>query len=227
MIHTEAERKESQRLRTKKHREKMRQRSADEVVAAEIRRHEEFSQWRKASCLVSPGEIAPEKNAESVFDAVISAREFLLALGQPDVQPGENLLSAERRVVSAWCSAGAPLLSRTTLRFAEETRSDDGYRLDFEKSWVPIEGSDEIIDIALPVIVVPAVPDVPAVYTPVAPAIVDDPALRNYRTPEIDALCKAQQDRCDAEARKIATNNLERELLREKRLGVGYAYDAE
>jgi hypothetical protein len=61
--------------------------------------------------------------------------------------------------------------------------------------------------------------DSPTVEVP-AQAITDDPALKNYRTPEVVAICKAQQNACEKEARKISARNLERELQREKRLGV-------
>jgi hypothetical protein len=224
---SDVERKASQRERTRKHREKMKERSAEQVAAAEQRRKEEFISWRVTHRLVSPGEKEPNINAESLEDATQVAREFVIALQQPDIQPEESLLAAERRVMAAWLEIGAPLLNRNTLRFAEETGSIDGFSFDFEKSWVPIEGSDAPIDVAsLPVIEIPAAP--PAPLAPPVPAVTwDDPALRNYRTPEIDALCKATQSRIDADARRISAKNLQRELEKEKRLGVGYAYDAE
>jgi hypothetical protein len=129
--------------------------------------------------------------------------------------------------VSAWCEAGAGLLNRNTLRIDTSTASTiDGYTLNFDK-WIPLDGANEVIDIStLPVIEVPAA--APAPLAPPVPAVTwDDPALKQYRTEEVAAICKQQQDASDANARAIGKKNLQRELEREKRLGVGYAYDAE
>jgi hypothetical protein len=224
----EQKRKREQRERTAKHRAKVKQQAQSDDLANEVHRRDDFDLWRVAQRLVSPGEIEAFVNAESLTDAIISCREFLVALGAPDIQPNETLLSAERRVIEAWIEIGAPLLSRNALRFDLETGStSDGFTFDFEKSWAPIEGSDAPIDVAsLPVIEIPA--SAPAPLAPPVPAVTwDDPAFKNYRTEEVIAICKAQQERCDTEARKISAANLERETLREKRLGVGYAYDAE
>jgi hypothetical protein len=222
-MYTDAERKRQQRERTAKSRAKRKEQSANDALADEERRKEEFILWRVNHRLVSPGEVEPFKNAVSVQDAVQVAREFLLAMNQPDIQPGETLLSAEKKVMIQWLAIGAPLLSRSTLRFAEETGCIDGFSFDFEKSWVPIEGSDAPIDVAsLPVIEIPAA--APAAPAPLAPQW-DDPALKHYRTPELDAMIKATQAAIDADARKISAKNLKRETEREKRLGVGYAYD--
>jgi hypothetical protein len=223
-----AERKRSQRERTAKHREKMKERSAAQVAAAEQRRYEEFNQWRKASCLVFPGERAPFIDAD-VPEALTVAREFLLALHQPDVLPRETLLSAERRVVKAWGEVGCPLLNRDTRRLDTSVASTGSYVFDFDNRWIALPGSDVPIDIStLPIIEVPEV-EVLAVHTPEAPALdhANDPAFKNYRTPEVVAICKAQQDACAKEGRKISARNLERERQREKHLGVAYAYDVE
>jgi hypothetical protein len=225
----DAERKRQQRERTAKSRAKRKEQSAIDAVANEQKSRSAFDAYRVQHRLVSPGEVEAFQNAETCSDALLVAREFLIALNQPDIQAGESLLSAERRVMTAWIEVGAPLLNRNTIRFDAETGSTiDGFTFDFDSKWVPLPGSTELIDVAsLPVIEIPTVAEVPAVYTPVTPAIVNDPALKNYRTPEVTAICKAQQDACDADARRIGNRNLERELLREKRLGVAYAYDAE
>jgi hypothetical protein len=128
------------------------------------------------------------------------------------------------RTVTAWCAAGAGLLNRNTLRIDTSTASTtDGYVFDFDKSWVALPGSDQPIDVAtLPVIEQPEIVEMVAADTPAVSNRADDPAFKNYRTPEIDALCKAQQDACDKEARRICANNLERELRRERREGAAY-----
>jgi hypothetical protein len=230
MALSETERKRSQRERTAASRERAKQRVADSEAGNEQKSKDQFDQWRVANRLVSPGERQAFVNCETVADALQVCREFLAALHQPDIMVNESLLSAERRVMTAWIKIGAPLLNRNNLRFDEETGSTiDGFTFDFDSKWVPLPGSDEIIDVStLPAIVIPAVVEVPAVPAVQAPAIVNDPALKNYRTPEVVARCKQQQDACDAEARKIAANNLERELAKEKRLGAyAYACDAE
>jgi hypothetical protein len=223
----EQKRKREQRERTAKHRAKVKAEAANNDAADELHRRDDFDQWRRAQRLVTPGEIEAFVNAESITDAIISCREFLVALGASDIQPNETLLSAEKRVLEAWVKIGAPLLNRNTLKFDEETGSTiDGFTFDFDKSWIPIEGSDAPIDVALPVIEIPAA--APAPLAPPVPAVTwDDPAFKNYRTDEVAELCKAQQDRCDAGARRIAKTNLQRELEKEKRLGVGYTYDTE
>jgi hypothetical protein len=223
---SDAQRKASQRERTAKHREKLKARSAEDVLANEQKRRDEFDQWRTEQRLVTPGEREALINAESVEDALQVAREFLVALNQPDLQPGETLRDVERRTVSAWCAAGAGLLNRNTLRIDASTASTiDGYTFDFDTKWIPLEGADAPIDITLPIIVVPEIVEAPAVVqAPPAPQW-DDPALKNYRTPEVAAICKAQQDACDANARAIGKKNLQRELDKEKRLGPAYAYE--
>jgi hypothetical protein len=133
--------------------------------------------------------------------------------------------------VTAWCEAGAGLLNRNTLRIDTSTASTiDGYTFDFDTKWIPLEGADVLIDtstlLAIEIPAVPAVCEVPTVDTPAISNHANDPALKNYRTPELDALCKITQARADAEARKISARNEQRELEKERRLGpVAYAYE--
>jgi len=248
---SDAQRKQSQRERTAKHREKMKARSAEQVAAAEQRRRGEFDLWRVHERLVIPGEREAFVDAESVPDALTVAREFLLALGQPDAKPGETLLDVERRVIthptSGWFAIGAPLLSRANLKFDTSTASTtDGYVFVFDKSWVALPGSDQLIDVAtLPVIEIPAVPDVPALDTPVivevaptiedtvAPTIEEQLAMEHRRqkgfcpvAPREALLLKTQQDAMDEKSRKLSQANEARELANERRLGpVAYAYE--
>jgi hypothetical protein len=205
---TDAQRKKSQRERTAKHRAKVKKESANDLAADEQRRRNEFDSWRVRSRLVSPGEREAFVDAETCPDALTVAREFLVALAQPDIQAGECLLDVERRVVTAWCAIGAPLLNRNTLRFDTETASAESYAFDFDKKWVALPGSDEPIDITM----LPAA-EVPAVE------IVEDTAAKQLAI-KVAAICKQQQDACDADARRISAKNLQRELEKEKRLGI-------
>jgi hypothetical protein len=169
---------------------------------------------------VIPGEREPFVDAETCPDALTIAREFLVALGQSDVQSGETLLDVERRVITAWCEIGAPLLNRNTLRFDGETASAESYAFDFDNKWIALPSSNEPIDIAtLAVIEVPAVEVSPAEVP--APAVVEDP-VANQRAVELASRIRQQQAAIDAGARRISEKNLQRELEREKRLGIAY-----
>jgi hypothetical protein len=248
---TDAERKRLQRERTAKHREKMKARSVEDALANEQKSRDEFDAYRVTHRLVSPGEIEAETNAESVVDALQIAREFLVALGMPDVQPGETLLKLERRVVTAWLEIGAPLLSRITLKFDHSTGSTtDGFTYDFDTKWVALPGAaDLLIDIStLPVIVVPEVVGVsPAVDTPDTPITVEHwrlpayaPTLEELKamehrsqtglcpvTPREALLLWKQQEAMDEKSRKLSAANEARELANERRLGVSYVPSSE
>jgi hypothetical protein len=164
---TDSERKRANRERTALCRARKKERAAAEAIADEERRYEEFNQWRRTERMVSPGELEANVNAETVGDALIVSREFLLAMNLPDVAAGESLLDVEKRVIVAWLKIGAPLFSRITLKFDPEAGSTiDGYTFDFDTKWIPLEGADLPIDIAtLPAIVVPELVEVPAVDT--------------------------------------------------------------
>jgi hypothetical protein len=224
---SDSERKRLQRERTAKSREKAKQRAANGETTNEQRRKEEFDDWRRRDRLVFPGELEAFQDAETCADALTVAREFLLVLGEPDVKPGETLLDTERRVIEAWSRVGCPLLNRNNLTLDFSVACVDGFVFDFDTRWVSLTGANEVIDIAtLPFIEVPAVPaavDSPTVEA--TPTIVNDPALKNYRTPEVIAKCKQLQDMIDADARAIGKKNLQRELDKEKRLGPAYAYE--
>jgi hypothetical protein len=193
----DAQRRKSQRDRTRKHRAKVKAESANTLAATEQRTAytlDEFNAWRVRLNLVFPGERAPFTDAEVCGDALTVAREFLIALNEPDVQFEESLLKVERRVVKAWCEAGCPLLNRDTRRLETSVADTTGiYLYDFDQKWVPLEGADLPIDIStLPVIVVPELVEVPAVYTP--PIVEVAPTIEDNITPTIEAaIMKAQQ----------------------------------
>jgi hypothetical protein len=165
---TDLERKRANRERTALCRARKKERAAAEAIADEGRRFEEFNTWRRTERMVSPGELEANVNAESVEDALTTAREFLARLNLPDVQPDESLLDVERRVHFGWMKIGALLFSRVTLKFDPETGSTtDGFTYDFDTKWVRLPGADLPIDVStLQSIVVPEVVEVsPAVDT--------------------------------------------------------------
>jgi hypothetical protein len=164
---TDSERKRANRERTALCRARKKKRAAAEAIADEERRFEEFNQWRVRERLVFPGEREAFVDADSCPDALAVCREYLVALGQPDIQFGECLLGAEKRVITAWCQSGGPLLNRNILRLDTSVADTTGiYLYDFDQKWVPLEGADLPIDIStLPVIVVPELVEVPAVDT--------------------------------------------------------------
>ena len=244
---TDAERKRQQRERTAKHRAKVKAESANDLAANEQKSRDEFDAYRVTHRLVSPGEIEAETNCESVGAALQIAREFLVALGMPDVQPGETLLKLERRVVTAWLEIGAPLLSRITLKFDHSTGSTtDGFTYDFDTKWVALKGSHELIDVStLPAIEVPEVVEVsPAVDTPItvehwrlpayAPTLEELKAMEHRSqtglcpvTPREALLLWKQQEAMDEKSRKLSAANEARELANERRLGVSYVPSSE
>ena len=217
-------RKQSQRERTAKSRQKRKEQAVIAAAADEERRFEEFNEYRRAERLVMPGEREAFINAESVEDALQVAREFLVSLNLPDVQPGETLLDVERRVMAGFCAPGGGLLNRNTLRIDPSTASTtDGYAFDFSR-WVALPGSDQPIDVAtLPVIERPAVEAAPAVDTP---TIVEEFAEFDAQQLAVreSPLYKAQVNGCSALSRIQCEKNLQRETERELRLGAGYAY---
>jgi hypothetical protein len=241
---TDSERKRLQRERTRKHREKVKERAANDATAAEQRKKDEFDAWRKKERLVFPGEIEAFENAETVEDALQVAREFLVALNQPDIFAGECLLDGEKRVVESWCAAGAPLLNRDTLRLDTSVASTEPYTFNFDNRWAALDGANELIDVStLPVIVVPELVS-PAVDTdtPItvehwrlpayAPTLEEQLAMEHRHqtglcrvSPQEALMLKTQQDAMDAKAREISASNEARELANERRLGT-YAYDA-
>jgi hypothetical protein len=241
------DRKASQRERTRKHREKVKEQAVIAAAVDEERRFQAFNDWRTEQRLVTPGEREAFINAESVEDALRVAREFLVALNQPDVQPGETLLDVERRVISAWCAAGtAPLLNRNTIRLdTSVATAESDFDFDFDTKWIPLPGANELIDVStLSVIVVPEVVEVsPAVDTPItvehwrlpayAPTLEEQLAMEHRHqtglcrvSPQEALMLKTQQDAMDEKSRKLSQANEARELALEKRLGT-YAYEAE
>jgi hypothetical protein len=115
------------------------------------------------------GEITPGVDAKTIDEALAIAREFARALDIADVQPGESLYDFERRIFDGWVSydkfvgrndaggnlpgAGgghAPLLNRQTGELSPGRGRD--YWVEhcggFEKSWTPLPGAKEKIDVA-------------------------------------------------------------------------------
>ncbi len=149
------------------------------LEAAHAKRiNEEGLRKRTMTGECSLGEISPGVDAATVEDALQVAREMARALDEPDVQPGESLIQFERRVWYAWIGAGGPFLIRDKdlinkgyapdgmyggrfYKLAPNLRPGWGrdYFLSFggfDKSWLPLPGSDAAIDVSS----LPALPSV-------------------------------------------------------------------
>jgi len=107
------------------------------------------------------GETSPGKNAETAEEEIQIHREFLRALAQPDVQPGETLRQVAKRTFEAWAQATGsfesyrPAFNRGLQRFDH----DYGFGLSgnpFEEIWfAPTDcNPDDPTDIA-------SLPDLP------------------------------------------------------------------
>jgi hypothetical protein len=144
--------------RTKKEesreRERQRRKRAIEAQEAALTRAE----WAKRS-LHFMGEEAPGRDAESHEAELQIHREFLRAMGKPDVQADESLRAVAKRTYEAWLvgpyadgQAGeyyVPAFNRTLQRFDP----DLGFQVSgkpFEELWTPPKDctGDEPIEIA-------------------------------------------------------------------------------
>jgi hypothetical protein len=163
---TPEERKEYNRLRKQKQRKREKQKS--EKYLAELEEKEEREIY-KARNLLFFGEQAPGVDARTHDAELQIHREFLRALHQPDVQPGETLRQVAERTWKAWinkvtswtCSgderkpnppdAFLAAFNRSTQKF-DGFNGFDGtnWRNEtFENIWRPPKGctGDEAIDI--------------------------------------------------------------------------------
>ena len=164
---TPEERKEYNRLRKQKQREREKQKS--EKYLDELEKKEEREIYKTRNLLFF-GEQAPGVDAKTHDAELQIHREFLRALDQPDVQPGETLRQVAEHTWKAWinkvtswtCSgderkpnppdAFLAAFNRTTQKF-DGLHGFDGthWRNDtFENIWRPPKGctGDEPIDVS-------------------------------------------------------------------------------
>ena len=81
------------RDRTREYRERLREKQETAAEERAIRDHLWFF-----------GEVTPRIDARTHAEELAIHREFLRALGEPDVQPGETLRDVARRAWAAWTS---------------------------------------------------------------------------------------------------------------------------
>jgi hypothetical protein len=106
------------------------------------------------------GESSPECDATTFADELQIHREFLRALEQPDVQPGETLRAVAKRTREGWVKGPfacgiygppfyVPAFDRTNQQFDPEFGFTIG-DAPFEEIWTPPKDSsgDELIDVA-------------------------------------------------------------------------------
>jgi hypothetical protein len=106
------------------------------------------------------GESSTGRDAQTCADELQIHREFLRALGQPDVQPGETLRTVAKRTFEAWLtgpftcrSYGPPFYVPAFDRTRQQFDPDFGFAIGdvlFDEVWTPPKDStgDELIDVA-------------------------------------------------------------------------------
>jgi hypothetical protein len=192
---TPAERRAYDRVRKQKQRD--REKKARELYEAELDEKEQREMYRNLN-LHYFGEEAPGIDAKTHDAELAIHREFLKAMEQPDVQPGETLRQLAERtwnawndmVTSWWCVDGKPVQPRKSpgfaLAFNRTTQDFDGFHgfgtgkyleVPFDQIWTAPKGctGDEPIDIAV-------LPDLPTVAPKQAmPSKVNSAAAREQQ----------------------------------------------
>src|ERR1700730_3711002 len=87
------------RERQPRHREREAQKKARSIEAQRVA-SERAERMRRD--LHSFGEFSPGRNAQTCAEELQIHREFLRALGLPDIQPGETLRTVAKRTYEAW-----------------------------------------------------------------------------------------------------------------------------
>jgi hypothetical protein len=144
------------RERQRRHRQREAQKKARSIEAQRVASERAE---RKRRNLHFFGESSPECDATTFADELQIHREFLRALGLPDVQPGETLRAVAKRTREGWVkgpfacqSSGPPFyvpaFDRTNQRFDPEFGFTIGDAL-FEEIWTPPSDctGDEVIDL--------------------------------------------------------------------------------
>jgi hypothetical protein len=186
---------ETQRCQNRERQQRFRDRqklSREEIEHAN-KVNEDGRKERAASGHCFLGEVSPGIDADNVADALQVAREMARAIGSADVQQRETLLDFERRTFDAWARynywqmrsrqdkwgnintghGGGPFLNRQTQELSPGWGKD--YWLDnggFDAKWVPLPGSDAVIDVSS----LPELPPIPEIVnveptSPVQPLV--------------------------------------------------------
>jgi len=145
------------RERQRRHRQRQAEKRARSIEAQQLASERAE---RKRRNLHFFGESSPECDATTFADELQIHREFLRALGLPDVQPGETLRAIAKRTREGWVKGPfacgiygppiyVPAFDRTNQRFDPEFGFTIG-DAPFEEIWTPPKDSsgDELIDVA-------------------------------------------------------------------------------
>ncbi len=144
------------RERQRRHRQREAQKRAHSIEAQQLASERAERNRRNLHFL---GESSPGCDAITFADELQIHREFLRALGQPDVQPGETLRAVAQRALEAWLTGPfacryappfyVPAFDRTSQQFDPEFGFGIG-DAPFEEIWTPPKDStgDELIDVA-------------------------------------------------------------------------------
>jgi hypothetical protein len=180
------ERKRKQRNRDKQQRIRLLEAQQAAAERAERRRRN----------LLCYGECTAGRNADTLGEELMIHRQFLRALGEPDVCDGETLRSISQRTYQAWINGPfasrdgrtiyVPAFNGTTQQFDP----DFGYELDdipFDELWSPPNGftGNEIIDVNN----LPTLPNLPKAPVKVEPA----PEETTAPTPSLAPVVPQQQ----------------------------------
>jgi hypothetical protein len=145
------------RERQRRHREREKQKRARSIEAQRLA-SERAERMRRDLHFFS--ESAPGHDAQTCAEELQIHREFLRALGQVDVQPGETLRTLAKRVFGAWLtgpftcrSYGTPFYVPAFNRTSQQFDPDFGFGIGdvlFDEVWTPPTNSngDELIDAA-------------------------------------------------------------------------------
>jgi hypothetical protein len=148
------------RERQRRHRQREAQKRAHSIEAQQLASERAE---RKRRNLHFFGESSPRCDATTFADELQIHREFLRALGLPDVQPGETLRAVAKRTREGWVegpftcrSYGPPFYVPAFNRTSQQFDPEFGFTIgdaQFEEIWTPPKDctGDELIDVgALP-----------------------------------------------------------------------------
>jgi hypothetical protein len=148
------------RERQRRHRQREAQKKARSIEAQQLASERAE---RKRRNLHFFGESSPECDATTFADELQIHREFLRALGLPDVQPGETLRAVAKRTREGWVKGpfacgiyGPPIYVPAFDRTNQQFDPEFGFTIGdapFEEIWTPPKDctGDEVIDLgALP-----------------------------------------------------------------------------
>ena len=147
---TEEQRKQN-RERQQRHREREKQKR-EHTIEAQQTAHGQAARAKRNPHFF--GESSPGSNAQTFAEELQIQREFLRALGKPDVTPGETLRMVAKRTYEAWLAGPYAWKSYVPAfnRAAQQFDPDFGFEIsgDFDQTWEPPKDctGDELIDAA-------------------------------------------------------------------------------